>query len=113
MTSLSAEVSCFQAFEHMTMRVEYVGSGIETFDCVHDQVELVQLRPLWIQEVRWDTTRSSIQHGRELWQVDRYLRKLGGGATSKDDPLNRITRHFRIRIRVKLNDRCRWRRQFS
>jgi hypothetical protein len=113
MTSLSAEVSCFQAFELMPMRAEYVGSGIETFACVHDQVELVQLRPLWIQEVRWDTARSSIQHGRELWQVDRYLPKLACGATSKDDPLNRITRHFRIRIRVELNDRSRWRRQFN
>src|ERR1700746_3265967 len=95
------------------MRAEYVGSGIETFACVHDQVELVQLRPLWIQEVRWDTARSPIQHGREPWQIDRYLRKLACGATSKDYRLDRITSHFRIGIRVKLNDRSRWRRQFS
>src|SRR5438132_5584320 len=71
------------------------------------------MSPLRIQEVRRDTTSSAIQHGRELWQVDWYLRKLACGATSKDDLFDRITRHFRIRISVELNDRSRWRRQLN
>src|SRR5487761_66980 len=71
------------------------------------------MSPSWIQKVRWDATCSSVQHGRELWQLDRYWRELACGATSKDDLFDRITRHFRIRVRVDLNDRSRWRRQFS
>src|SRR2546425_10726460 len=71
------------------------------------------MSPWWIQEVRWETTGCSVQHGRELRQLDRYLRKLACGATPKDDLFDRITTHFCIRIGVELDDLSRWRRQFS
>src|SRR5712692_2710925 len=74
---------------------------------------MVQKSPLRLQEIRGDATRSPVQHGRELRQLDRYLRKPTCGATPEDDLLDRITRHFRIRSRVELHDRSRWRRQFS
>src|SRR6266566_488109 len=71
------------------------------------------MSPLGIQEVRWDATSSPVQNGGELSQLDRYLAKLAGGATSKDDLFDRVTSHFRIRIRVELNYRRRRDRSFN
>jgi hypothetical protein len=40
----------------MSGRVIYIGSGIETFDCVLDYVDVAQMSPLCIKVVRRNTT---------------------------------------------------------
>ena len=46
---------------------------------------------------------SPIQHGREVRQPDRYLRKLACGATSQDDLFDCIAGYFLIRVETERN----------
>src|SRR6266853_2707346 len=84
-----AKISLLQALERSTVAVEDVRSGIETFDGVDNQVEMVELRSERIEEVGRYAARRPVEHGGELGQADRSVRKLAAGAATQDDLVDR------------------------
>src|ERR1700692_4648963 len=84
--------------------VEDVRSGLETFDGVDNQVEMVELRSERIEEVGRYAARRPVEHGGELGQADRRACKLAARAATQDNLLDGIARHFRVGRGRYLND---------
>src|SRR4029077_18579828 len=91
-----AKISLLQTLENTTVAVEDVRAGLETFDGVDNQVEVVELRSEWIEEVGRYTARRPVEHGGELGQADRSARKLAAGAATQDNLFDGIARHFGV-----------------
>ncbi len=68
--------------------VEDVRSGLETFDGVDNQVEMVELRSERIEEVGRYAARRPVEHGGELGQADRRACKLAARAATQDNLLD-------------------------
>ena len=77
--------------------MEDVGAGIQPFHGVDDQVEMVELRSHGIEEIGGHAASGAVEHGGELRQRDRRMRKLAAGTAPQDDLLDRVARNFRVR----------------
>src|SRR5437660_1320481 len=110
-TGLGAKVSRLQKPKHAAITIEDIGSRFQTFHCVDNQVQLIELSSRWIEEICGDAAGCSVEHGGELRQTDRRSGKLAGRTTSQDDLLDRVVRHLGIRERLELSDLPgRWRK---
>ncbi len=58
--------------------MEDVGPGLETFDGMDDQIEVVKLRSHRIEEIGGHAASGAIEHGGELRQGDRRMRQTCG-----------------------------------
>src|SRR6476646_1316296 len=59
-SGLGTKISLLQALQRAVVAVENVCPGRKTFDRMNNQVEVIELRPRWIKEIRRDAPSGAV-----------------------------------------------------
>src|SRR5437868_6550576 len=73
-----------------------VGARKQAFDCIDDQVHLVELNAKRFEKVRRHAAGGAVKHGGKLDEGGGLAGKLASGPAAEDHVLDRVARYFRF-----------------
>ena len=95
-TRLVAELARLQQFKRFFIPVVNVSAGLQSYDMVDDQVQIIEMTPEGMEKVRGNSAGGAVEDKRKLGLRDGIAHEEPAGTAPRNYFLNRVLRDFRI-----------------